>query len=372
MRIIVPGGAGDMGSVTVADLAEAEGVEQVTIADRNVAAAEALCTRLSGSRARLDVCEIDANNHSALVEALRGYDLAASALGPFYKFEPKLVRAAIEAGVNYISICDDWIACEQVLNEYDGPAREAGVTVITGMGASPGLTNLLACYLARELDRTERIEIACYQPWSAGGGEAVFRHLLFIISGEIASFQDGEAGHVPACSVEHYVEMPLYGRRRLWNLGHAEPVSLPRFFPDLKSCSFYMGLGTGMGLLVALAKRGLFKGEKRADLALRLLAPFERFMAGAKPGLSSIRVDVWGEVHGEPAHRMACGTGVMRQYTGLPLAAGALFLGRGELSTTGPGVFTPESSLHVDALLPCLKEKGIVGYTDLAMTQPLA
>ena len=36
MKIIVLGGAGDMGSRAVEELAEAEGVEQVTIADRNL------------------------------------------------------------------------------------------------------------------------------------------------------------------------------------------------------------------------------------------------------------------------------------------------------------------------------------------------
>ena len=40
MQIIVLGGAGDMGSRAVEDLATTEGVRRVTIADRNVPAAE--------------------------------------------------------------------------------------------------------------------------------------------------------------------------------------------------------------------------------------------------------------------------------------------------------------------------------------------
>ena len=104
MKIIVLGGAGDMGSRAVEELAEAEGIDQVTIADRNLDAARQIATRLQGKEAKVDVKSIHANDHHSLVEAMRGYDVAASALGPFYLFEAKLVRAAIEAGVSYASI----------------------------------------------------------------------------------------------------------------------------------------------------------------------------------------------------------------------------------------------------------------------------
>ena len=107
MEVIVLGGAGDMGSRAVEDLAISEGVRRVTIADRNVSAARQIAARMADQGAEVGVRPIDANNHLELVEAMRGYDVAASALGPFYLSETKLVRAAIEAGVDYASICDD-------------------------------------------------------------------------------------------------------------------------------------------------------------------------------------------------------------------------------------------------------------------------
>ncbi|NIM52309.1 MAG: NmrA family NAD(P)-binding protein, partial [Gemmatimonadales bacterium] len=119
MRIIVFGGAGDMGSRAVEDLADASGVDQVTIADREVTAADKLAATLRGRGAQVDVKAVDANDHDALVEAMQGYDVAASSLGPFYRFETRLIRAAIEAGVDYASICDDWSAAQSVLDEFD-------------------------------------------------------------------------------------------------------------------------------------------------------------------------------------------------------------------------------------------------------------
>ena len=51
--------------------------------------------------------------------------------------------AAIEAGAHYLDICDDWEPTLDML-ELGERARARGVTAVIGMGASPGLTNLLA------------------------------------------------------------------------------------------------------------------------------------------------------------------------------------------------------------------------------------
>ena len=98
MQIIVFGGAGDMGSRAVEDLAHTAGVDRVTIADRDADGAHALAGSLRRAVAEVDVVVVDASAHDALVAAMSGYDVAASALGPFYRFEKLLVRAAIEAG----------------------------------------------------------------------------------------------------------------------------------------------------------------------------------------------------------------------------------------------------------------------------------
>ena len=100
MDIILLGGAGDVGSRAVEDLAAAEGVRRLTIADRNVDAARQIAARLAGQPAIVDTNQVDAGDHQQLVAAMQGYDVAASALGLFYLFEANLVRAAVEAGVD--------------------------------------------------------------------------------------------------------------------------------------------------------------------------------------------------------------------------------------------------------------------------------
>ncbi len=370
MRVIVLGGAGDMGSRAVEDLAVTQDVSLVTIADYNTAAAERVKQRLGNAAAKIEVRRVDATDKASIVDALRGHDVAAGALGPFYKFEVPLIEAAIEARVNYVSIADDWSAVRDALALHNR-AEHAGVTAITGMGASPGMTNLLACHLARGMDPVTRIDVSVYQPWSAGGGEAVLRHLLYIVSGEVAAFRGGKSGMVQACTETHRVEMPVFGERRLWNLGHGEPVSLPRHFNQLEHCNFWMGLGACAGLFMSLARRGWFVGDKAADRMLRLLAPLERFLSGDSPALSTIRVDVWGRLDGEESHAMACGAGTMRDGTGLALAAGALALGRRQLTVTAPGVYAPESCIDPEAFMKTMRSKGVIGYSDTKMSTAL-
>ncbi len=371
MRIIVLGGAGDMGSRAVEDLAASEGVDQVTIADRNVEAAKRISTRLEGKGAKVDVKQIDANDHQVLVEAIRGYDVAASALGPFHQFEAKLVRAAIEAGVDYASICDEWQAAEAVINEFSEDARKQEVTVITGLGVSPGISNLGVRYLAQQLDKIRRADISVYMPLNAGGGEAVIRHTLFIMAGEVALWRDGKRTMIPACKEERVVDFPRFGPKKVWNMGHSEPVTVPRFIPGIEEVNFFMGYGQGSGWLVLPARWGLFEGKRRREMLVRLLNFIEGITKAEEPEWGAIRIDVWGEKGGKEEHRMTCGIGQMREATGISLAIGTLMLARKEILSEEGGVYAPEGCLEPQKFLTYMKAKGTTAYYDLEMTRPV-
>lgn len=370
MRIVVFGGAGDVGSRAVEDLAQSQGVELVTIADANEAAAKTLAQRLAGGRVRVEVVRVDARVHDELVAAMRGHDVAASALGPFFMFEPPLVHAAIDAGVDYASVCDDWSAAKTVLDDFDEAAKASGRTVLTGLGASPGITNVGVRYFANRLDRLRRVDVSVYQPLNAGGGEAVFRHMLFIMTGEVAAWRDGRSVRLPACSEERTVEFPRFGALRVWNMGHAEPVTVPRFFPDVEEVNFFMGYGKGSHLFVVPARLGLFARKAVTEATVALIGAIERLAPESAPAPGAIRLDVWGDKGGVEAHHMACGVGEMRATTGLSLSVGAQMLARGQITSRG-GVFAPEACLEPETFIAALREKGIQAYEDLAMTRPL-
>jgi len=159
-------------------------------------------------------------------------------------------------------------------------------------------------------------------------------------------------------------------------MGHAEPVTVPRFLTGLVECEFFMGYGRGARLFVEPAKRGLLRGKRRQELATRLVAAVERALSRiggpSQPDPGAIRVDVWGRRDGVPVHELVCGVGTMRDATGLALSIGGLALAsRDGLTRTG-GVFAPEACLDPLKLVRTLADKGVVGYRDLEMTQPFS
>ena len=178
MRVIALGGAGMMGRFGVKDLASKESVEDLLIADYDVAAAEALARELGGKcRAQ----KVDANDHAELVETIRGFDVAMGTIGPFYKYEKKVATACIEAGVNYVSICDDYDAAADFM-QLDEEARNAGVTMITGVGWTPGITNVFARLGADQLDEVEEIATAWACDPADTQGKAVTLHYLHAVT----------------------------------------------------------------------------------------------------------------------------------------------------------------------------------------------
>ena len=367
MKVLVLGGAGDMGSRAVEDLAAEQGVERVTIADRNIENARRIAARLD----RVDTIQVDANDHAALVDAMGGHDVVASALGPFHLFEAKLVRAAVEAGVDYASICDEWEAAAVVLDRFDEPARKKRVTVVTGLGTSPGMTNVGARYLASRMDRTRRIDVSVFQPLQGGGGPAVVAHMLYIMSGRIAVWRNGRRVMVPALSDAKVVTFPRFGRIKVWRMGHSEPETLPRFIPGIEEVNFFMGFGPGASLLVAPARVGLFTGEKRRKLLQRLVAGVESLSRGKEPAPGAVIIEAWGEKGGKERHELLCGVGRMREATGLALSIGTLMLVRKQLLNTQGGVYAPEGCIEPERFIREMRRKGIVSYRDLAMTREL-
>jgi len=362
-----------MGSQAVEALAVLPDVRRITIADRNAAGAEALARRLAGVGPEIVVRALDARDYAAVVEAMRGHDVVASALGPYYFFESPMVRAALESGVDYVSICDDWIAARDVLEQWDEPARRQGRRIVIGMGASPGLSNLAVRYLAGQMDRPLRVTVTVYQPPESGHGMAVLQHVLFIYGGPAPVWRSGRLEMVPAGRIVREVELPLVGRMRVWNAGHAEPVTLPRFLPTLEEVTFLMSVGVWTYLFLWLGRLRLAATHERITRVANVLA---RLLPAAKEGApepaGALRVDVEGIRDGQPVHLLLGGIGQMRPATGIPLALAAWMLVRGEVLTTEGGVYGPEGIIDPVAMFRELQARaGMQPYADVGMTQPL-
>ena len=360
MRVIVLGGAGDMGSRAVRDLVEQPDVEALVIGDYDEARARALAGSLHSPR--VSVVKVDANDHDALVRAITPYDVVASAVGPFYKFEAKCAAAAIDAGRAYVSICDDYDGAQAAL-ALDETAQQHGVTVLTGMGWTPGLSNILARKGVEELQSVDEINVAWSGSAADSKGFAVILHTLHIFTGVVPSFQTGRLVDVPAGSGEERVRFPQpVGEISVFHLGHPETVTLPRTFPSVRTVTLKGGLSEGLlnSLSILMNTLHLTRTPKRREIVARFVKPLLPVLSRVgKPAhpCSAIRVDVKGTKNGRRAQVTYGAADHMDALTAVPLAIGALMLGRGAI--TRRGVIAPEACVPPAPFIRELATRGI-------------
>jgi saccharopine dehydrogenase-like NADP-dependent oxidoreductase len=360
MKVIVLGGAGDMGSEAVRELVQFPEIERITIADLNTAAAEKLASSLG--RERVKVQKVDATSHQDLVNVIKGHTVAAGALGPFYRFEKPIVEATLEAGVDYVSVCDDNDAVSAVI-QMDRTARDKGRKVLTGMGWTPGLSNILARKGYDALKKTESIRI--YWAGSAGDstGLAVTLHAIHIFSGLVPSYQRGKTVEIKAGSEKEVVEFPLpLGRVHTYHLGHPEPVTMPLYLQNVKEVVLKGGLVENYlnNLTILLSSLGLTNTPaKKQALGKVMKALLPLLPVNKEKAISGIRVEVTGSRDEKKVRLIYTAVDHMRRLTSIPLGIGTYMMGRGEIKRYG--VFAPEAegAINTDTFLQALSRRGI-------------
>jgi len=350
VRIVVLGGAGDMGAETVRDLVKFSKAGEIVIADRNRRAAERLAASLNTDRVRAQ--EVDAASHSSLVKVMEGSQVTAGALGPFYRFERPIVEAALEAGSNYVSICDDHDAAESVF-ELDQEARQKGRRILTGLGWTPGLSNMMARLGYEELDKVDSINIY----WSGSSGDskglAVVLHLIHIFTGQVTSFQNGEFVKVKAGSGKEAVSFPPpLDSINTFHLGHPEPLTLPRTLEGVNEVTLKGGLAKNYlnNLAKLLAGLGLTRNrltKQALGQIIKILIPI--FPTDKKKNFSGIRVDVSGTRLNAEKRLVYSAVANMRRLTAIPLSIGTIMMANNQISRFG--VFSPEIEGAVDSKL---------------------
>ena len=155
MKILVLG-AGNIGGKTLQDLVNSN-VDKIVIADINFNKAEAIAKKYSGGSSKIKAEYVDVNKHDKLVMPMSRADVVANAVGPFKRYGPQVLDAAIDANVDFIDICDDPEPTLDEMNLHE-KARDVGITAIIGLGNNPGVGNLCAKYGASKLNNVKEIK----------------------------------------------------------------------------------------------------------------------------------------------------------------------------------------------------------------------
>lgn len=154
MRYLVLG-AGRMGLGAVYDLAHnSDGVESITVADSDFGQASRVADRVNSPKVRS--ARVDAADHHAIVELMRGHDSTISCVN--YWYNVNLSKAAIETRSNFCDLGgNNYIVDEQL--GLDAEARDAGISIIPDCGLAPGMVSVLAMHGAERFDSVEEIHI---------------------------------------------------------------------------------------------------------------------------------------------------------------------------------------------------------------------
>lgn len=366
MRAIVIGGTGGMGQGVARDLIKQEKIKKVTLGDINIDP-ERVQDKLRASD-KISLIKTDVNDHNGIVDALKENDVVVNCAGPFYKTAVAVATAAVEARVNYIDICDDYEAVPILFSseDIDKAAKEAGITVLTGMGSDPGTNNVLVKWYANQLDRVDEIHLFWVVSIAELSG-AAWDHSLHMVTGEIPQYLDGKLEYVEGGTGEETAQFlePL-GTCVVRYVGHPQPITIPRYIEGLKKVVI-------KGALIPLWVDELINEQKQTgflstepvevgetkvspyDLTLKLWNTIPKGRDNG-PAASGLKVIVKGERQGKGVTYTADIVGRMAPGTGLPASIAALMMDAGDV--TVKGVVAPEGCIDPEKFLAALIQRG--------------
>ena len=355
MKVLCLGGSGGMGRYATRAIVNFKELETITIADLNKDAAEEFANSFD---AKVQAIGLDVTDNKKLAEALQDHDVVLNTTGPFFIFGVPILKAAIENNCHYIDICDDWEPTEEML-KLDSYAKDAEITAIIGLGASPGITNLMGLVAMEELDSVDTVitgwDLSSVNPAEESsqiGTNAAMIHGIQQMTGKIKIFEDGQL-HMIQSLKRININYPGKGIHQANIFGHPEAISFPYHFPKIKNA---MNVAHGSKKIdIFIIKIFLWLTEKNI-ISTDTAANFFHWLE-TKSNRPSFRDEgtglpaIYGLAHGIKNGNIAS-VGVtfstndlaketsMGEATGHPLALGLKLFLQGKIYK--PGVFAPE------------------------------
>lgn len=344
-------GCGQMGREAIKDLHRYAPADEIVVGTRHPERVEEFIASLGRSGPRLTPARVDANSGVELAALMRGADVVVNCVGPNYRYEVTVARAAIEARVNLVDLNDEYGTTQEMF-ALDEVARRAGVTIILGLGGSPGVNNILVRAAANQLDSVEEIHTAWVMSAQDPGGPALAAHLLCSLSQRALTVRNGRLVEVESfVDGQEMIEFPApVGALEVWHVGHPEPLMLARSFPETQNITNKATFNPPEvnGLIRQLGARvrdvgGPVSSERRSVEAMESAAA--EFLCRCKninnvPAEAALQVKVQGRKKGRLVRVFFSSAAMLAPATGIPASIGAIMALQGRI--TAKGVVSPE------------------------------
>lgn len=381
MRLVILG-AGAMGAFIAREVVRREPQAEIVIVDADAARANTLAASVSAN-ARAHGC--DARATAEVAALLRGAAVTVNAAQ--YDINVDVMRACLAARCHYVDLGGMFHTTRRQL-ALSGEFAASGLTAVLGMGAAPGLTNVLSRAGCDELDTVERIEISFAAAAPDAPPMPVFappysiRTIMQEFSEESVQFIAGELSPQPALAGRRRVTFPApVGAVDCVFTLHSEPATLPFAFAHkgVRDVTWRLGLpGPLEDAVRAFAAAGL-GGREAIRTSSGEFVPVDVLAACIEHNLARhvqrppesteygcVRAEVTGRVGQAPTTIVLDSVLAVRGappdmagiITGTPAAVAALMLARGEAGL--PGAHGPESVIPPALMFEALNESGFV------------
>ncbi len=243
-----------MGRITVRDLMETCALtDEVVIADFDLEKAAALAASFEGGRyPRARAVGIDVTDHAAAARALAGAFVLVNAVQ--YQLNLDVMEAALAVRAHYVDMGGLFHMTRKQL-ELDRRFKAVQRTAILGMGAAPGIANLLSRHGAERLDEVREIHVRVgsmdrtrFEPTPALAVSYSLKTILEEFSIEPAVFTKGEFRFVEPMSgaKPHRFPAPIGLRHPMYTI-HSEVATLPLSYRDrgVREVSFKIAFDPG-------------------------------------------------------------------------------------------------------------------------------
>lgn len=377
MRFVVLG-AGLMGRAALYDLARSSGAAQITVADFDRERAEHAARHFGNQQTRAVVADV--RQTACLARLLRGCNVVLNCTQ--YYWNVAVMRAALRARVHYLDLGGLFHITRKQFR-LDRAFRRAGRLALVGMGGAPGITNVMARFLADQLDRVESIHVydgaTELSPSSDPLGytfsiatildeltlpPVIFRNARFRTQ---SLFAGREAVRFPA---------PL-GPLSLHYSLHSEVATLPRSFRSrgVREVSFRINYDPRLIETTRLLQHlGLLSTQPTQVESVRVAprAVLERLLKGRAVSTARVRdvevmrVVAQGKKSGRPRRLQLDATTsfslrpsltAVARDTGFPASIAAQMIARGKIQ--GTGVRAPEEVVSPQPFFLELEKRGI-------------
>lgn len=349
-------GIGNIGRVIVRDLLEnSDEIEKVIAVDYNERILETLKKEVDDPR--IETYKGDVTNIDEISDLMKKADVVVNST--WYEYNLYVIEAAIKAKRDLADLGGLYWMTKKEL-EYDEKAKEAGITVLIGVGDDPGTSNVVVRYGSTKMEKVEEIHIRWASTSLVDEKASLFGFSIGTVLDEISMpailYINGRYVEAPPLSNPELTYFPEpIGYKKTYAIIHSELATLPHTIKDVKTVTYKDAWDDSLFPIIEfLRESGLARKEVIEVMGCKV-SPQKVLSSLMKPSESKnevgmLRVELRGYEGGVPVQHIyfigpftyyeAWDAGVTAISTGYGASIGVQLLAKGYVPRKG--VIPPE------------------------------